>query len=111
VEFLFEGQRIELNAMTSAQFIDWLEQKLDEHDVKKVVPNRDTLEAAYQSAILVRLGNEALAKVQSDFIGGAITEVPADLEAKVRSLLAENTKLSWDEVVKALEAGTTVGMP
>ena len=46
IEFLLEGpegvgRRVELNAMTSDQFIAFVERKLEEHGVAKVVPNTD----------------------------------------------------------------------
>ena len=39
-----------LNAFTSKQFIDWLERKLEQYQVGKVVPDATTLEAAYRRA-------------------------------------------------------------
>jgi hypothetical protein len=44
------GRRVELNAMTSRQFIEWLERKLAENGVQKVVPDRQTLGAAWRRA-------------------------------------------------------------
>src|SRR5215472_5309626 len=44
------GRRVELNAMTSSQLIAWLERKLEEHGVKKVVPTNATLVSAYRRA-------------------------------------------------------------
>jgi hypothetical protein len=46
----WSGERVELNAMTSDQFIAWLEQKLAAHQVHKVVPDEATLAAAYRRA-------------------------------------------------------------
>jgi hypothetical protein len=40
VAILLEG---ELNAMASDQFIEWLERKLTEHGIKKVIPDDDVL--------------------------------------------------------------------
>ena len=44
------GRRVEINAMTSDQLISWLEKKLKERGVKKVVPKNDTLISAYHRA-------------------------------------------------------------
>ena len=42
------GRRVELNAFTSDQFIEWLEAKLRLHGVKKVIPDGKTLAEAYR---------------------------------------------------------------
>ena len=45
-EFLVR-QRVELNAMTSEQFVEFIKRKLTEHGVEKVVPPKQTLDEAY----------------------------------------------------------------
>ena len=45
IEFLLR-RRVELNAFTSDQLVEWIEEKLEEHGVEKVVPEEDTLAAA-----------------------------------------------------------------
>ena len=45
IEFLLR-RRVELNAFTSDQLIEWIEEKLDEHGVEKVVPEEETLAKA-----------------------------------------------------------------
>jgi hypothetical protein len=45
-----DRRRIELNAFPSRVLVDFLERKLDEHGVKKVVPNDETLVAAWRRA-------------------------------------------------------------
>jgi hypothetical protein len=47
IDFL-SGSRVELNAMTSRQLIDFVENKLREHGIKKVIPEKDTLEKTYR---------------------------------------------------------------
>ena len=42
------GKRVELNALTSRQFIDLIERKLAEAGVRKVIPPKNDLEAAYR---------------------------------------------------------------
>ena len=49
-EFLRGNQRVELNAFTSADFIKWIESKLDEHGIQKVIPDDETLELAFRRA-------------------------------------------------------------
>ena len=52
IEFLLTGegntgQRVELNAMTSDQFVAFVERKLTEHGAAKVVPSAETLAETY----------------------------------------------------------------
>jgi hypothetical protein len=47
IRFLLSERRVELNAMTSRQFVDFLEAKLIEHSAAKVIPGVKTLKDAY----------------------------------------------------------------
>ncbi len=99
IEFLADGQRVELNAMDSAQFIAWLERKLEEHGVKKLIPEKAVLESVYKLAILTGKANEAIAKVQSEWNENGHVEMPADLEDQIRNLMIEKPELPWDQAV------------
>ena len=50
----YHGQRVELNAFTSRQLVDWIEAKLQQHGITKVIPDAETLEVAYRRAIAAR---------------------------------------------------------
>jgi hypothetical protein len=49
-EFLLH-QRVELNAMTSEQFIGFIKRKLAENGIEKIVPGREELDKTYQPKI------------------------------------------------------------
>lgn len=51
IEFL-QSERVELNAFAGDELVKWLEGKLDEHGVQKVIPDDETLERAYRRAML-----------------------------------------------------------
>lgn len=89
------GQRVELNAMTSQQFIDWLEEKLDAVGVEKVVPDKVTLTAAWKRATAIAKAREAIREIEK----GKPTPPPKDLERKVRALLKREPELSWDSAL------------
>jgi hypothetical protein len=95
----FKGTRIELNAMDSQQFIDWLVRKFEEHGVKKIVPAKDVLESVYRLAKLNQKANEAIARVQDEWGANGHVDIPADLEEQVRNLVAESPEISWDQAV------------
>ena len=62
------GERVELNAMTSGQFITWLEGKLDEHEVRKVVPDEEALAKAYLRARFHREVEQAAAVIAARLV-------------------------------------------
>ena len=90
-----------MNAFSSDDFIKWVESKLDEHGVKKVVPDGEgQLEEAYFRAVKVAVVNKAIraAVDQADGIA-ANCEMPSDLADTIREQLAKNPTRAWDEVV------------
>jgi hypothetical protein len=95
------GQRVELNAMTSDQFVGWIEQRLTDHGVTKVVPTPDTLAKAYRLAMRTKTINEQLARLQMTTREQAML-IPDDLTARVHEALRENPARSWDAAVWAL---------
>ena len=102
VEFLM-SQRVELNAFTADSLVEWVEKKLDDHDVEKVVPDKKLLEEAYrrekQSAFL-KDKFAALLKESAEFVKDIA--IPDDLDAKVREILEDNRELPWNEAVAKL---------
>jgi hypothetical protein len=97
------GQRVELNAMTSDQFIAWLEEKLGEAGVQKLVPDQATLENAYRRAVRQKRVQEAVEEALSYIDDEEAIPLPDDLEARVREELDGSAK-SWDQVLWDLVA-------
>lgn len=96
------GERVELNAMTSDQFISWLEGKLAEHQVHKLVPDPETLAAAYQRAWRRALVQHAIDKALAD-LPAAAAPIPADLQARVVAAIA-GTERPWDSIIYEMAA-------
>jgi hypothetical protein len=86
------GQRVELNMMTPAQFIRWLERKLREAKVEKVVPGKKILAGAWKRAVVIAKALKLIKKEETDHVAA-----PKKLEKKVRAMLKRNPELSWDE--------------
>jgi hypothetical protein len=97
------GKRVELNAFTSDQFVAWLDSKLVEHGVEKVIPDNGILDQAYRRAAAVRryqeLIDEAGEKIATYAKG---LTVPHTLRAKVAKRLAKDPTLAWDEALAVL---------
>ena len=93
----FTGKRVELNAMDSATFIDWLEGKLKEHGVAKLIPDKDDLNAAWKRAWRLAELNKLIKEAEKN-----LPEPPAppsNLLQQVADRLEEFQTLAWDEVL------------
>lgn len=101
IEFLMSGRRVELNAMTADQFIRFVERKLAGAGIRKIVPDAETLAAAYRlfadSREIEHLVEEALASRRRD----TEVRVPGGLERLVRKYLRAHPAASWEEAVAA----------
>ncbi len=90
------GKRVELNAMNSQQFIEWLEAKFQEHGVTKFVPDDpETLADAWRRAWRIQELNRLIADI-------ALTDPPDppdNLEGLVLAALEHKPVLSWDEAL------------
>jgi hypothetical protein len=97
-------QRVELNAMTSRQLIDFVETKLKQCGVQKVIPDRDTLVKIYHayaaSDQLSDAFDELKEKLEQETEGPV--HVPDDLEAKLENLLAEKPEITWHCAVRMI---------
>jgi hypothetical protein len=105
VAFLAEGKRVELNAFTSGVFLEWVESKLDENGVKKVVPDAETVEAAYRRAAHRALLLDGFRKLDAEIAEkvGRLA-VPEDLRRRIEGALRDDRPLPWDEALAEIVA-------
>jgi len=101
----WHGRRVELNAFTSGDLIHWLEAKLAEYGIRKVVPDDDVLELAYRRAMEIAIVREQLSEIE-EAAHERVQEagVPKSLAAKVRKRLKASPSKSWDQVIAELAA-------
>ena len=94
------GKRVELNAFTSADFVAWLEAKLKKYNIRKVIPDGATLDAACSRAIAIRncqaVLRTALPQIEE---GSKRLEAPKDLRKRIADQLDRNPSLSWDQAI------------
>jgi Topoisomerase 6 subunit A/Spo11, Toprim domain len=103
INFL-RNQRVELNALTSRQLIDFVEAKLKQHGIGKVIPSGETLARTYEMfAASDRLSEafEELKEKLEDESEGPI-KVPKNLETRVKSLFQKYPDISWHRAVQLL---------
>jgi hypothetical protein len=95
-------ERVELNAMGSAELIEFIEGKLEENEIEKVVPDRKLLEDAYREFDRgIRL-KKVFEEAEQTFGEGPSINPPEDLDKKVREVLDENNDLRWDDAVQII---------
>lgn len=97
----WRGARVELNALTSAQFVAWLDAKLIEAGVSKVIPEPGILMTAFE-----RVRRAALVEQRTRDIVKAVNDEridsPPDLTALVEQRIQDDPSLSWDEAVRLI---------
>jgi len=111
VAFMFQDfdrlrstRRVELNAMTSPQFIAFVERKLKENGVKKIIPADHDLADAYRSFVRSRAIEKIIDRELEKF-NAIAAAVPADLASRVRKHLAKHPSARWDAAVKSCASG------
>jgi hypothetical protein len=103
----YVGKRVELNAMASRQFINFLEQKLAEHGVAKVVPDKGVLAKAYRLAYRKAAAQKAIDEVMKA-VAEQEVNVPENLARKVAKRLRKEATDSWDDAIATI-AGEAFG--
>ena len=100
IEFLLR-HRVELNAFASDQLVEWVEEKLVEHGVAKVVPKEETLTKAVRG-----FARDLIAKQYLDIFAADIDrEVDAaaltlsGVAPAVLKMLEEDPALPWDKAL------------
>jgi hypothetical protein len=94
-------RRIELNALASDELVRFIEHKLEQVGIRKIVPGKDTLAEAYRTFArgerIREIIDEALEGLDDEDI-----EIPHDLEERVRKHLMEHPEVRWDHAVSAI---------
>ncbi len=99
------GQRVELNAFASDHLIRWLERKLDERGIKKLVPDAAVLEEAYRRMAYVHTINAKIKQAADEAEKAAKSvKIPKTLSRKVACLLKAQPGLSWDAALAEIAA-------
>ena len=95
----YSGKRVELNAFTSGDFIEWIESKLKQHGIKKVVPDSEVLADAYRRAVLSNILNDKLESFMEEANDEVAELSPQRLTNKVKKVLKKSPEMSWDEAI------------
>jgi hypothetical protein len=102
-DFIAGGERVELNMLTGPEFVEYVERKLQQHGVRKVVPDDATLAAAWKRARLVAKVNRFISETASD---DDPDDAPADLADRIRQRLHDDPAQPWDAALYDLTLDT-----
>ena len=98
------GRRVELNAMTSGQFVAFVERKLDRTRRRQGHPESGIAgQDLYGAQARSPGGQDARAELAR--LNAEPVDVPDDLAARVQAYLADNPAETWDGAVKAIMDG------
>jgi hypothetical protein len=116
IDFLI-NKRVELNAFASDDFITWIEGKLQEHGITKVVPDNDTIASAYRrmrkQALIQDQINEALDQAKDE--DAEPLPIPDNITDRITKRLTHDPASRWDAVLREIaeadheEAGRECG--
>ena len=99
------GQRVELNAFTSDALIEWLESKLEEHGITKVIPDQNVLESAYHRALEIATVRSQIGEItEQAHDAAAEADIPDDLLSQIKDTLYATPDLPWDLAVAGIAA-------
>jgi hypothetical protein len=103
IDFL-RSQRVELNALTSRQLIDFVENKLRQRGIRKVIPSDETLARTYQMFAASDRMSEAFDELKQKLKDESEEpiKVPEDLVAKVKNKLRENSDITWHRALRLI---------
>jgi hypothetical protein len=101
-ERLRSTRRVELNAMTSPQFVAFIERKLRENDIAKIIPDQDLLAEVYASMERGRRLKDAAKKLSR--IDMKSFKPPRDLKKRVKEALKKTPHIRWDAAIEAIVA-------
>jgi hypothetical protein len=100
VEFLLDGQRVELNAFMSEPFVQWIEAKLNGLEVQKVIPDKQTLAKAFRKYFVnsyVRQEIPHIVQEAKERLGQ--TGIPENLDQFITESFRCNPQIPWDLAV------------
>lgn len=93
-------RRVKPNAMPADVFVRFLERKLAEHGIGKVVPDNNVLEQHTRHILTRALTNKALGAIRQKAEAEAASfQLPSDLHRRVVAALQRQRDIPWDFAV------------
>jgi hypothetical protein len=99
-----KDERVELNAMTSPELIAFIEGKLKEHGVEKIVPQEAIIQAHARHLFESKLADAAVAKLRPKIQKQAAAAELPDLRQQIEAGLVKVPTGAWDHALAAIVA-------
>jgi hypothetical protein len=99
-------RRVELNAMTSPQFVEFVERKLRENGITKIVPDHDLMAEVYAGMERGRRLAKAIKQLEEKVHAQGDAKPPTDIVGRVRKVLEKHPNIRWDTAVANILDGT-----
>ena len=97
-----QRSRVELNAFRSADLIHFIESKLTEHGIKKVIPDAQVLEAAYRRALKIEYIRDRFEPLQEEAAAMAKSAKMPAIKRKLAKALKDDPAMPWDQVITGI---------
>src|SRR5262249_35717645 len=105
IKFL-QDERVELNAMTSRELVDFIEVKFAEHSVRKLIPEQAGLAQHARRTLERQLTEKAMAKFRTRIAKEVERmKLPEDLKGQIEEAFVENPAQPWDEALAGIVRG------
>ena len=102
IKFL-QTSRVELNAMTSMQFIEFIERKLKKHKIGKIIPRADLLRQTFSRYAVSHAVKTAFIKSRPAIEAKAkVAKIPRNLKQQVEEALKQHDEMPWHQAVRSL---------
>ena len=101
IKFLCD-KRVELNAMRSREFVDFVTDKLGANGIKKVIPSIEILERAYQMVAEGKALRELFEALRKEQESTRPVDVPANLRERIEEILDGQPSCSWFEALQLI---------
>ncbi len=100
LKFITSGRRVELNAMPSDQFIEWIERGLQAHGVEKIIPSQETIEQRARQIIAVQHIHDDIRKLehQATEYAASVT-LPSNLNDLIREAFRSDPTAPWEDAL------------
>lgn len=99
---LHQKRRVEINALTTKEILSLIEAAFEKHS-KKVLPDREHLEGAWQEQLLAAHIAKVEAKMRDEIVA---KQMPYGLLDEVKEILVNEPNLAWDEAVRRIATKT-----
>lgn len=101
-DFISNFKRVELNAFPSADLVKFIEGKLVKHGVKKIIPDVETLEAAFRRSLKNEFIQHRFDELKSEADEYADNADVPSLKSKITKILKARPELPWDKAVRRI---------